>query len=81
MKPIEKNDEDNSILNRNVIEEYISKEDLKVITSQKNVIQTLSLQTQIAKLSLENTTLRIYLKYKLNENDVIEEENGKIVRS
>ena len=86
MKPIEKINneilvEDNVFSNKNTPEEYISKEDLKVITSQKSVIQTLNLQHQIAKLNLENATLRIYLKYKLNENDAIEEENGKILRS
>ncbi len=56
----------------------ISKEELDNITFLKEKSKALELQKQVADLILENTILKIYVKYKLSEDHYIEEQTGKI---
>lgn len=59
----------------------IAKEDLDIIKSAKEKFYFADTQRKIAELDLSNAILRIYLKNKLDENDVIDEITGKVTKN
>lgn len=59
----------------------ISKEDLNAIKSAKEKLQFIDTQRKIAELDLDNVVLRVYIKNKLEETDVIDEATGKIIKN
>lgn len=60
---------------------FITKEDLDNIKSAKEKLYFSDTQRKIAELDLSNTILRIYLKNKLDENDIIDENTGRVTKN
>ena len=61
-------------------ETCLSKEDLDLIKLQRHKLQVAELQRYCTELELKNTILQMYVKYKLDQKDSIEESTGKIIR-
>jgi hypothetical protein len=61
-------------------DQFLAQEELALIREQKTRLQMIDLQKQNAELELRVTILKIYLKYKLDDKDVIDEATGKLIR-
>jgi len=59
----------------------ISQEELNTIKSAKEKLYFAENQRKIAELELNNVILRVYLKNKLQDDDVIDEVTGKITKN
>jgi len=59
----------------------ISKEELDTIKSAKEKLYIAQVQQKIAELELNNVILRVFLKNKLQDGDIIDEFTGKITKN
>lgn len=62
-------------------ESSVSQEDLETIKVAKEKLHLAEAQRKIAELELSNAILRVYLKNKLQDDDVIDEVTGKITKN
>lgn len=62
-------------------QDNISKEDLELINDAQEKFRFSSISHKNVELELNNSILKIYLKYGLSEKDSIDASTGKITKS
>jgi hypothetical protein len=62
-------------------DKFIEQQELQSIKFLKQKLLNAELQKQSSELELKNLVLQLYLKYKLDETDQIEEQTGKILKT
>jgi len=65
----------------NMEDRFIDQCDLQNIKLLKEKLLNAELQKRLAEIELKNLVLNVYVKYKLSEEDQIEELTGKILKT
>ena len=71
---------ENMPLNSKEEQDNISKEDLELINDAQEKFRFSSISHKNVELELNNSILKIYLKYGLSEKDSIDASTGKITK-
>lgn len=72
---------ENMFLDNEEAQDSISKEDLELIKDAQEKFRFSSISHKNVELELNNSVLKIYLKYGLSEKDSIDTSTGKIIKT